>query len=55
MPVHVVREVVALGLVLALGGAGGEGGDPGEVGDEVVLAARAVVRSAAAGGQLEGR
>ena len=27
VPVHVVREVLALGLVLALGGAGEEGGN----------------------------
>ena len=49
MPVHVVREVLALGLVLALGGAGEEGGDPGEEGDEVVLAAGAIVRTTAVG------
>ena len=49
VPVHVVREVLALGLVLALGGAGEEGGNPGEVRDEVVLAAGAVVGSTAVG------
>ena len=31
VPVHVVREMVALRLVLALGRAGVEGGNPGEV------------------------
>ena len=30
-PVPVVGEVLALGLVLALGGTGKEGGNPGEV------------------------
>ena len=49
VPVHVVREVLALGLVLALGGAGEEGGHPGEVRDEVVLAAGAIVRTTAVG------
>ena len=46
VPVHVVREVLALGLVLALGGAGEEG-NPGEVGDEVILVGGAVVRPSA--------
>ena len=49
VPVHVVREVLALGLVLALGGAGKEAGHPREVGDEVVLPCSAVVWSAAVG------
>ena len=49
VPVHVVREVLALALVLALGGAGEEGGDPGVVRDDVVLAAGAIVRSTAVG------
>ena len=49
VPVHVVREVFALGLVPALGGAGEEAGHPREVGDEVVLPCSAVVRSAAVG------
>ena len=47
--VHVVGEVLALGLVLAFGGAGEEGGDPGEVGDQMVLHACAVVGLAAVG------
>ena len=49
MSVHVVREMVALRLVLALGRAGVEGGDPGEVRDDVVLASRAIVRTTAVG------
>ena len=49
VPVHVVREVLALGLVLALGGTGEEGGHPGEVRDEVVLAPGAVVGPTAVG------
>ena len=47
--VHVVREMVALRLVLALGRAGVEGGDPGEVRDDVVLASRAIIRTTAVG------
>ena len=31
VPVHVVGEVLALGLLLAFGGTGEEGGDPGKV------------------------
>ena len=49
VPVHVVREVLALRLVLALGGAGEEALDPGEVRDQVVLPPRAVVGPAAVG------
>ena len=49
VPVHVVREVLALRLVLALGGAGEEALDPGEVRDQVVFSPRAVVGAAAVG------
>ena len=49
MPVHVVREMVALRLVLALGGASIKGGDPGEIRDDVVLASRAIIRTTAVG------
>ena len=49
VPVHVVGEVLALGLVLAFGGAGEEGGDPGEVRDQMVLHACAVVGLGAVG------
>ena len=49
VPVHVVGEVLALGLVLAFGSAGEEGGDPGEVRDQMVLHACAVVGLGAVG------